>query len=237
MARELVDGVWLFDLGFVPPFRSNAYLVDESVMDDVDGDDLTLCDTGLRWNRPSIASEFESAGHDPADLDRVLLTHYDLDHVGGLRTLLANFEGPVYIGGPDHDMLTGDDMPAPLHHKGMFHRLTRRLFPLPDAADVRRVADGDRIGNFTAHATPGHNPGHVVYHHDGGVAILGDLLWEDDGGLRPPFWLDSYDMRELRESVIALADRIGPFEVAAMGHGKPIVADGDDALRTLADGL
>ena len=237
MARELIDGVWLFDLGFFPPFRSNAYLVDESAMDDVDGDDLTLCDAGLWWNRPSIASEFASTGYGPADLDRVLITHYDLDHVGGLGRLLTEFDGPVYLGAPDHDMLTGAEMPAALHHKGMFHRLTRRLFPLPENADVRRVEDGDRIGNFTAYATPGHNPGHVVYAHDGGVAILGDLLWEDDGGLTTPFWLDSYDMRELRESVIALADRCEPFDVAAMGHGRPIVDGGHDALRTLAERL
>jgi len=237
MARELTDGVWLFDLGFVTPFRSNAYLIDESAMSDVDGDDLTLCDVGLWRNRPSIRSEFDALGYGFKDLDRILLTHYDLDHVSGLGRILDDFDGPVYLGAGDVDLLNGADLPDPLHHKGMFHRVARRLFPLPAAADVHRVTDGDRIGKFTAYATPGHNHGHTVYAHDASVAILGDLVWEERGLLTTPFWLDSYDMRELRESVETLADRMDPFEVAAMGHGDPIVGGGYDALRALVERL
>ena len=246
MAREIVDGVWYLDLGLIPPFASNSFLIDDSKVDaptgaDDDDDDgtgdVTLCDAGLWWNEPSVREELADAGYGPEDLDRVLVTHYDLDHVGGLKRLLPEFDGPVYMGRPDYDFLNHDDHPPWAHHKGLFHRATRRLFPLPDRLDVRPVDDGDRVGRFTVYLTPGHNPGHAVYVHDAGVALLGDLVWEDGGGLTPPFWLDSYDMRELRESICDLAERAGGFRVAAMSHGTPIRSGGYDALLALADRL
>lgn len=265
MARTLADGVWELDLGLVPPFASNAFLVDEAESnhegtgssDDAGssndagssdhgenggrGDDgeVTLIDAGLRWNRPSIRDELADVGYGPADLDRVLITHYDLDHVGGLDRLLPEFSGPVYLGRPDYDLLEYDEHPSPVHHKGLFHRLARRLFPLPGGLDVHPVSDGQRIGSFTVYATPGHNPGHSVYLLNAGdadsAAFLGDLVWEDDGGLTPPFWLDSYDMHELRESIRDLAERAPEFEIAAMGHGDPIESRGSEALCELTD--
>ena len=233
MVRRLREGDWLLELGLVPPLASNAYLVDESALGDPDGD-LTLVDTGLWWNEPTIVDELAEVGYEPAALDRVLVTHYDLDHVGGLNRLVPDFDGPVYVGAADLDLLNGDTDPDWLHHKGLFHRVARRLFPLP-ALDLRPVRDGDAIGGFRAFTTPGHNPGHVVYYHEGtSTAFLGDLVWEDEGGLTTPIGFDSYDMAELRASVVALADRIPDFEVAAMGHGDPLQTGGVDALRALA---
>jgi len=233
MVRELRPGVWLLELGLVPPLASNAYLVDERRLGS--GDALTLIDTGLWWNRPTIRDELDAVGYGPADLDRVLLTHYDLDHVGGLNRLVPEFDGPVSVGRDDLALLDGRSQPDRLHHKGLFHRASRRLFSLPDL-DLIPLDDGATIGGFTAYHTPGHNPGHVVYHHEGAsAAFLGDLVWAgDDGGLTTPFWGDSYSMSELRASVSALADRIPAFDVAAMGHGDPLVTSGHEALRALA---
>ncbi|WP_277541472.1 MBL fold metallo-hydrolase [Haloarcula laminariae] len=235
MVRELRPGVWLLELGLFPPLASNAYLVDERAVGS-DGDALTLVDTGLWWNRPTIGDELDAVGYGPTDLDRVLLTHYDLDHVGGLNRLVPAFDGPVSVGRDDLDLLAGRAEPALLHHKGLFHRASRRLFPLPELT-LEPLDDGDTVGGFTAYHTPGHNPGHVVYHHaDASAAFLGDLVWAgDDGGLTTPFWGDSYDMDELRTSIGALADRIPAFDVAAMGHGDPLLTGGSDALRALAE--
>jgi glyoxylase-like metal-dependent hydrolase (beta-lactamase superfamily II) len=226
MARTLAPGVWLLELGLVAPLASNAYLVD-------DGDDVTLIDAGLFVNRPAIGDELAAAGYAPDDLDRVLLTHYDIDHVGGLPAL-DGFTGPVYVGADDAELAAGTQSPSLAHHKGAFHRAVRPIWNL-GGVDVTAVDDGDRIGGFTAHHTPGHNPGHIVYTHDGlGVALLGDLVWEDGGVLTTPEWYDSYDMDELRASVRTLASRLPPFELAAMGHGEPILSRGHAALADLA---
>jgi len=249
MARQLADGVWVLDLGVVPPLASNAYL-----LDDTDGDPLgnsgetdedhdqgeagvTLVDTGLFVNRNSIRSELAAAGYGVADLDRVLVTHYDLDHVGGLGSIAEEFTGPVYVGDEDLRLVNGGAVSNSLHHKALFHRVARRFVSFPDTVTVEPVTDGDRIGRFTAYHTPGHNPGHMVYVHDAGVAFLGDLVWEEEGELTPPFWLDSYDMREVRESIRRFADRAPAFELACMGHGTPLASDGDDALARLVERL
>lgn len=72
MATELAEGVWHLDLGIV-----NAALVD-------DGGTLTLVDAGRRGGVDALADELAETGHEMADVDRILVTHYDGDHVGGL---------------------------------------------------------------------------------------------------------------------------------------------------------
>ncbi|MFB6179787.1 MAG: MBL fold metallo-hydrolase [Halorientalis sp.] len=251
MAKQLANGVWLLELGLVPPLATNAYLVDDTggppvqaqgnVPDggtDTAGETgVTLIDTGLFWNLQSIRDELADAGYTIDDIDRVLLTHYDLDHTTGLNRIADDLRGPVYLGTEDARLVDGDDDPNAYHHKGLFHRIARKIAPLPDGVTVERVEDGDRIGRFTAYHTPGHNPGHTVYVHDDGAAFLGDLVWEEDGELTPPFWLDSYDMRELRESIRAFAGRSGDFELACMGHGTPMTSGGRDAVDHLVAGL
>jgi glyoxylase-like metal-dependent hydrolase (beta-lactamase superfamily II) len=230
MPRRLADGVWWLDLGLVAPLASNAYLVD----DPEDGS-LTLVDTGLPLNSPRIARELRAAGEgfEASDLDRVLLTHYDLDHSGGLRRLHdAGFRGEVHLGAEDVRLVGGEWNPPLSHPKGLFHRLVRPYF---DLDEVTAVVDGERVGGFTAYHTPGHNPGHTVYVHEGlEAAFLGDLVWEEGGMLTPPIWLDSYDMRAVRRSIRDFAGRVTPFEVAAMGHGDPLERGGYDALQALA---
>lgn len=223
MAERLADRVWRLELGLVPPLASNAYLL-------VDGD-VTLVDAGLPFNRPPLRREIESTGHQVGELDRVLVTHYDLDHVGGLARLDV-FDGPVYMGDADVRLLTREWNPPSFHHKGLFHRVARRLFPLR-SIDLRGVEDGETVGGFVAYHTPGHNPGHTVYvHEDLDVGLLGDLVWENGGRFTPPFWLDSYDMRQLRESIRRLVERAPEFDLACVAHGQPL-RGGSDALREL----
>jgi len=223
MVRRLGEGLWLLDLGLFPPFASNGYLVDDG--------DVTLVDPGLPYNRPRLRSQLSAAGYEVTDIDRVLVTHFDLEHSGGLGLLTPGFDGPVYMGAEDLAIARGESIPNATHHKGIYHRLVRTMVGIPDEMTVEPVSEGDEIGEFVAFHTPGHNPGHVVYFHDDlRVAFLGDLVWEENGRLTTPFWLDSYDMRGVRESVRDLVERIPPFEIAAVAHGQPLTEDGRRAL-------
>lgn len=226
MAQRLAGGVWLLELARVPLFGANAFLVR-------DGDDLTLVDAGLPWC--GLRSELAAAGYAPSDVDRVLVTHYDVDHVGGLRALPASV--PVYVGERDAALVSGAYDPPLLHHKGAFHRLVRRMWSLP-GRDVRPLEDGAEVGGFTAYHTPGHNPGHTAYvHADLGVGLLGDLVWERDGALVPPEWWDSYDVPRLRESIRSFASRAPPVGLLCVAHGEPIRRGGWTALSDLAGRL
>ena len=231
MIERIGDGIWWLQLGWRPPLRRNAYLVD-------DGNELTLIDVGMPWDDNTIRDHLQTAGYALSAVDQVLVTHYDFDHVGGLRRLNGDLDARVYMGQRDYGIVSREYTPPLFHHKGAFHRALRRLFPLPSSISFHPLADGEQIGGFTAYHTPGHNPGHTVYVHEGlSAAFLGDLVWEKAGSFTTPVLLDSYSMVELRESVRQFASRSPPFELACVGHGTPLKNGGTDALETLAASL
>lgn len=231
MVEQIASNVWWLRLGHFRPFDQNGYLVDD------DGT-LTLVDAGMPWDAGKVRASVADAGFELADIDRVLVTHYDLDHFGGLTRLQSELDATVVIGEIDARLGLGEHSPPWLHHKGAFHRILRQFYPFPDDLPLVRVSDGESIGGFVAHHTPGHNPGHTVYVHESmGVGLLGDLVWAVDDGLTPPVWLDSYDMNALYESVRSFADRSVPFEVACIGHGDPLRSGGLEELRKLAASL
>ena len=225
MVRRVAEGVYLLDVSWPEPFGSNVYLVDDG--------DVTLVDAGMPFPRRSIASEIAAAGYAVSDLDRVLLTHYDVDHVGGLARLDADV--PVHLGAADARLVRRSWSPPWTHHKGAFHRLARRVYSL-SSVDLRPVEDGDLVGGFRAIHTPGHNPGHTVFiHEDLGTGLLGDLVWEEDGAFTTPVWLDSYDVDRIADSIRRVAEE--SFDHACVAHGDPLSPGGDAALRDLAAAL
>ncbi|UPV75075.1 MBL fold metallo-hydrolase [Halorussus limi] len=214
-------GVWWLDLGGV-----NAYLADD------DGD-LVLVDAGTPRDAADIRDGIHEAGYRVSDVARVLVTHYDVDHVGALSKL--GLDAPVYVGRADAEILAGQRKPSVRNHKGLLQRVTNPLVSVPDLS-IRPVVEGDRIGSFTAYHTPGHSPGHMVYVAESpSVAFLGDLVRETDGKLVASPWAMSYDTDEVAQSVRRLARDVPDFEMAAMGHGTPIMRRGSERLRELAD--
>lgn len=221
MVVELAPGVWHVDLG-----GTNAYLVDDDGV-------LTLVDAGRPWQAADVAAAVEAAGYAVADVERVLVTHYDADHVGGLGRL-DDLDADVYAGETDAPLVAGRAKPGFLDRKSAFQRLAGLLVD-PPPGPVTPVADGDEVGSFTAYHTPGHTVGHVAYVSETlDVAFLGDLVRESDGRLEPSPWFTSYDPDVVRASIRDLAERAPDFAVACPGHGRPLTENGSDALRRLA---
>ncbi|MFQ3319907.1 MAG: glyoxylase-like metal-dependent hydrolase (beta-lactamase superfamily II) [Natronomonas sp.] len=222
MLTELRDGVWWFECTGV-----NAYLV-------ADGDGLTLVDTGTPFDAATVEAAVESAGFDLSNVERILITHYDFDHVGSVAKLAV--DAPVYIGRADAPLLTGEQRPPLSGAKPLLQLVTSPLIPEVSNERVRRVDDGDEIGGFTAYHAPGHTPGHTVYVHEAReAAFLGDLVIEREGELQPSPWFISYDTDDVHRSIEEVVARAPDIEVAAMGHGMPFRTGGGDRLRTLAE--
>ncbi|WP_129115136.1 MBL fold metallo-hydrolase [Halegenticoccus tardaugens] len=215
--------VFRLELGSV-----NAYLVD-------DDEGVTLIDAGKPWDVEKIRTRIADAGFDVEGIDRVLVTHFDVDHVGTLAAL--DLDAPVYMGDPDARFLAGSERPPLSNHKGLIQRLFGLLLTRPDFP-IETVEDGDRIGGFVAHRLPGHTPGHTAYvHEEYGVAFVGDVVRAVNGELAASPWIITYDTATNAESIRTLADRTPDVEVVAVGHGNPIREEGGDALRRLADSL
>jgi len=221
MVTALTDHIWWYDLRGV-----NATLVDD------DGA-LTLVDAGLPWHGNTLVAGLRDAGYELRDLDRILLTHFDFDHVGGLPA----FDGvdvTVYVGERDARLVTGERAPPLGNHKGAFQRLLSPFLNPPDN-DVVPLADGDTVGSFTAYHTPGHTPGHVCYVSEAlSLGLLGDLVRKAGGRFEPSPWLLSYDTDAVARSISDFAERAPGFDIAVPGHGVPFQRNGTKRLDRLA---
>lgn len=206
---------------------SNVYLVDDG--------ELTLVDAGVPGDAKEIRMGIRALGHAVADVDRVLLTHYDYDHVGALSSLGLN--APVHAGEPDATYVTGAASPPLFNRKGFMQRVLGRNLDHPDLTSLP-VSDGEEIGGFRAYHTPGHTSGHTVYLHEGfDIAFLGDCVREAESTLQPmPGWLCADPERNHR-SIEELSERTPTFDYGAPGHGEPITAGASAVLRRVAAGL
>lgn len=223
MLTELRDGVWWLECTGV-----NAYLIE-------DGDGVTLVDAGTPFDAAKIEAAIDTAGFDREDIQRILLTHYDIDHVGAAAKL--SVDAPVYVGSADADYVTGKRRPRVRSAKTLVQFLAGPLIPTLSDSRIRRVEDGDDIGGFSAIHAPGHTPGHTVYVHEGReTALLGDLVIERDGKLRASPWYLSYDTNAVEDSIRKVNARTDSIEMAAMGHGTPFMREGSRRLREAANG-
>lgn len=222
MAQNLAEDVWWLDLGHV-----NAYLVADEVP--------TLVDAGMPWHADRLREQIMDAGFAPADVERVLVTHHDLDHVGGLAAVDTATE--LFVGERDADFVAKRRSPPLTNRKTAFQRVAD-VFRSAPSVPIRTVADGDEIGTFTAVHTPGHTAGHMAYvSSDRDVAFVGDLMRSDGAGLSPSPWYLSQDTNAIPDSIRYLEDAMPVVDVVAPGHGDPLVDGGYGAVAELAENL
>lgn len=194
---------------------TNAYVADGE----------TLVDAGWTWSASSVREAVEDAGYALGDIDRVLVTHYDLDHVGGLASLeKAGLDAPVYAAEPDASFLAGEAKPPLRNTKGAFQRAVGVGIPTPET-QVERVEEGDEVAGFEVYETPGHTPGHVSYLSDE-AAFVGDAFRESGGtvGTMPSYMC--YDTTEERRTAEQLGEVLND-RTAYVGHGEPVENAGE----------
>ncbi|MDU0200595.1 MBL fold metallo-hydrolase [Paenibacillus sp. MAH-36] len=183
-----------------------------------DKESWVLIDTGMPGSAPAIRELAKQAGVLNVPLRSIILTHQDIDHVGGLPEFLAaEDESPiVYAHEDDKDVINGEKPMIKVSPE----RLTALLAQLPEVIRNQfeqtflypshpnvesTIADGETLpiaGGLTVIHTPGHTPGHVcLYHHASKTLIAGDAIVVENGELMGPRAAVTPDMEEALRSL------------------------------------
>lgn len=234
--EKVVDGAFAFAIWDASWNSFNdCYLV-------VDGDGLTLVDTGKTEHAERLAAALAEIGHFPDEVKTVLATHGHRDHIGG-STLFH--KAVKRIQAADLDLLPQDmrgefrsDLPSQgsvgnfdcvllgQHTSGsvaLFHRPTRVLFCGDHVSFFgRRLSAGQLVGPYPDVRT---DFGHFVvdWRSDWPPSEEARRKMEIDLAQRPAQDQQRYDFDLFRQGLFALAQ----FEATALctGHG-PVLLDG-----------
>ncbi|RYF04203.1 MAG: MBL fold metallo-hydrolase [Oxalobacteraceae bacterium] len=158
----------------------NGYLVDT-------GAHLILVDTGTAKlfgdHLGFLLKNLQAAGHAPADIDTVLLTHLHPDHAGGLLTADGKMAFPnaqVFVPKADADywLSRAAAAAAPKDKQALFGMSRDAVAPYLAAGRLTVFEPGHVLRQgVRALPAPGHTPGHTAYLFSSATQRL--LVWGD----------------------------------------------------------
>ncbi len=159
-----------------------------------------LVDPGGEIDRLVAAAEEAGCG-----IEKILLTHGHLDHVGGAGELAHRLGVPIE--GPQQEDRFWLDRLA--EQSQMFG-----FPPVQPFTPDRWLEQGDTVRFGTIELAvrhcPGHTPGHVVFYQpDAKLAIVGDVLFQGSIG-RTDFPRGDFDtlIHSIREQLLTLPDEV-----------------------------
>lgn len=200
MGVENVPGVKGFVLG---PWETNCYVVTAP-----GASDCWIVDAGFEPR--ALIEHVKSNGLTPVT---IVLTHAHVDHIAGVREMLAEFgDVPIAIHAAERAFL-GD----PTLNLSAFVEMS---ITTPAASEALDEGMELKLGEtmWRVMHTPGHSPGGVVlYNEAGGVALVGDTLFAGSIG-RSDFPTSDQDalFASIKEKILTLPDET----VVYPGHGE-----------------
>ena len=189
--RRLAPDLWLLDT----LFQGEPGVIASYLLTGADG--LALVDVGSAATIDHLLDAIRATGHQPEEIEHVLLTHIHLDHAGATGPLLRHApRARVYvhhIGAPH--LINPEKLieSARRIYGDKMQTLWGEMLPVPEER-ITLLDDGveTRVGErtLTALYTPGHAIHHVAFHDAAHAALFpGDVAGvrlEDIPYVRPP---------------------------------------------------
>jgi glyoxylase-like metal-dependent hydrolase (beta-lactamase superfamily II) len=199
-----------------------------------DSNGATLVDTGMPGQLDAIRRGIENAGVDFQSINRIVLTHQDIDHIGGLPEILRAHGGKVEVLAHEEDKpyIEGDKPLIKMNHERLAQMMEglpesqrqplERIFSAPPSGKVNRtLRDGEQLpfhGGIEVIHTPGHTPGHLsLFVKKARVLIAGDELRVEKGELVGPSERATPDMEKANASLRKLTGY--PIDYVLCYHG------------------
>lgn len=158
-----------------------------------DDDTVVLVDAGYPGQLPLIRERMDNAGVPFDKLNKVIITHHDVDHIGSLASILQELPNRVEVVAHEEERpyIQGDKRPhkvAQLEDK--LNLLPKEMIEIYEMLNAfyqkgtvtvnKTVIDGEELpccGGITVVYTPGHTLGHIcLYLRQSKILIAGDAL-------------------------------------------------------------
>lgn len=223
---------------------SQVYFVEASDVNFVlivDGDEVTVVDSGYPRDRNLVEASVREIGRSLADVAAMLLTHAHVDHIGSAEWMRQDLGVPIHCHTDEAAQARGE-LEQRISEQAILVRLWRPgvlTFMLNVVAkgglnpthvtEVSTFSDGAQLdvpGQPVAVHTPGHTSGHVGFHvPDRGVLITGDALitvdvWDRSNRgpqvIKAPF---NHDHNQAVDSLQRFAEL--DAQAVIPGHGRP----------------
>jgi glyoxylase-like metal-dependent hydrolase (beta-lactamase superfamily II) len=162
-------------------------------------ENMVLVDVGYDGQLDALKGAFNREGVDFNKVNKVIITHQDLDHFGGLGDLVDASNNSIEV------MTHEDDKPyiqgekplvrlnenflnmLPEDRRNMVKQTYKHFRTVNVDTTLQNEEELDLVGGITVIHTPGHTPGHIcLYHHPSKTLIVGDAMNITDGTLQGP---------------------------------------------------
>ena len=162
-----------------------------------DDNNVILVDAGIPDCLPEIKDAMKNTGASFERLDSIIVTHQDIDHVGGIKHIIkelsrvkifAHIEDKPYIEGEKKWIRLNTNFMNRIN--SLPEEEKDRILDLFENSNVKingTLKDGQELGccgGIIVIHTPGHTPGHIcLYHKQSRTLIAGDTINIVDGQL------------------------------------------------------
>jgi glyoxylase-like metal-dependent hydrolase (beta-lactamase superfamily II) len=164
-----------------------------------DDENMIMVDAGYSGQYDTIRDACINEGIHFENINKIIITHQDLDHFGGLPEILEASKNKIEVFAHEDDKpyIQGEKPLVRLNSNFLNsmpedrQEMVKQMFKNFTPVDVETTLSDDQelpfCGGITVIHTPGHTPGHLcLYHKNSKTLIVGDAMNVMDGKLMGP---------------------------------------------------